>query len=61
MKIIERKIKVGELIKGFDIADYNSSDEDIFCYDGKLNCRPAYQRNYVYDDEKGRLQLLKPS
>ena len=52
MKIIEQKIKVGELVKGFDIADYNSSDEDIFCYDGKLNCRPAYQRNYVYDDER---------
>lgn len=49
MKITKCEIKIGDLCKSFDISLYSGSDEDVMCYDGKLNCRPAYQRNYVYD------------
>lgn len=52
MKITETKIKIKDLDKGFNISELVGSDENVMCYDGKLNCRPAYQRNYVYDTEK---------
>ena len=48
MKIKETKIKIGDLYKGFDKSKFSGSDEDVMCYEDKLNCRPAYQRNYVY-------------
>ena len=52
MKISETKVTIGELASGFDVARYSGADEDVMCYGGKLNCRPAYQRNFVYDDKK---------
>lgn len=52
MIINEIKVTIGELSKGFDISKYSGSDEDVMCYDGKLNCRPAYQRNFVYQPEQ---------
>lgn len=56
MKITESKIKIKDISKGFDISKYSGSDEDVYCYDNKLNCRPAYQRNFVYNDiEKERV------
>lgn len=48
MKIIQQKVKLGEIVKGFNKSQYTASKNDIYCFDGKLNCRPAYQRNYVY-------------
>lgn len=58
MTIREIKISVGELANGFDITKYNGSDEDVMCYGGKLNCRPAYQRNFVYN-EKQKEEVIK--
>lgn len=56
MKITETKIKIKDLDKGFNISELVGSDENVMCYDGKLNCRPAYQRNYekadVFKDKK---------
>lgn len=52
MKITETKILIKDLAKGFDVSLFSGSNEDVMCYDNKLNCRPAYQRNYVYQDEK---------
>lgn len=52
MKITETRISIKDLAKGFDLSLYNGSDEDIFCYDGRLNCRPSYQRNFCYTQEK---------
>lgn len=52
MKITETRIPIRELNKGFDKAKYSGSDENIYCYNGKLNCRPSYQRNFVYTQDK---------
>lgn len=42
------KIKVRDLVKG-----YSSSEENgVRGYDGKLNIRPPYQREFIYDDRK---------
>ena len=37
-----------------DVAEnYRDNDEDgVIGYDGKLNIRPKYQREFVYDAEK---------
>lgn len=51
MKITERKIKISELMKGY-IDNGDNSDEGVFAYDGKLTVRPAYQRNFVYNDKQ---------
>lgn len=54
-------IKVHDKEKGFTIRDlcegYTGNDDgfttdSIFGYNGKLNIRPAYQRNNVYNDAK---------
>ena len=44
------EIKVKDIVKGY--VDNSETDEGIYGYDGKLNIRPKYQRNYVYDDKK---------
>lgn len=42
------KIKVRDLVEG-----YSSSEENgVRGYDGKLNIRPPYQREFIYDDRK---------
>ena len=47
MKIIEqKKIKVRDLISGY-IND--SETGQVSAYNGRLNVRPAYQREFVWD------------
>ena len=48
MKIELHEITVAEISKGF--AD--NDEEGVVGYDGKLNIRPKYQREFVYDNEK---------
>lgn len=48
MKITEYRPTIAELI-----ADYYDDDEEgVYAYGGKLNVRPKYQREFVYDDAK---------
>ena len=48
MKIDLQKIKVSELV-----ADYTDNGEQgVAGYDGKLNIRPAYQREYIYKEKQ---------
>ncbi len=49
MKIEFMEITVGELVKG-----YQDNDEEggVIGYDGKLDIRPPYQREFVYDNKK---------
>ncbi len=49
MKIEFMEITVGELFKG-----YQDNDEEggVIGYDGKLDIRPPYQREFVYDNKK---------
>ena len=48
MKIDLHKIPIRELVK-----DYKNSDEEgVQGYDGKLDIRPKYQREFVYKEEQ---------
>jgi len=48
MKIELHEISVGEVAKNY----VDNSEEGVVGYDGKLNVRPKYQREFVYDEKK---------
>lgn len=48
MKIELKTITIRELTDGYNDMD----EEGVVAYGGKLNVRPKYQRNFVYDDKK---------
>lgn len=54
MKVTETKIKVSELYQGY----VDSEIDGVWGYDGKLNIRPAFQREFVYKD-KQREEVLQ--
>ena len=49
MKIQLHEILVRDLVKNYQNGGEN---DGVFGYDGKLNIRPKYQREFVYKDEK---------
>jgi hypothetical protein len=53
MKIALQNIKVSELIAGFE----NKAEEGVRGYDGRLNIRPPYQREFIYK-EKQRNEVI---
>lgn len=48
MKITEVKIKVGDIFNGFE----DDGEDGVFAYDGRLTIRPAYQREFVYEQKE---------
>lgn len=46
MDIILNNITVRELVDGYE----NNQEAGVVGFGGKLNIRPAYQRNFVYQD-----------
>lgn len=48
MKIELKQITIRDLTDGYN----DMEDEGVVAYGGKLNVRPKYQRNFVYDDKK---------
>ncbi|CEM60506.1 hypothetical protein TPHV1_10174 [Treponema phagedenis] len=46
MKIELHEIPIRELVEGYT----DSQEEGVYGYDGKLNIRPKYQREFVYKD-----------
>lgn len=48
MEIELRKIKVRDICEGY----FNDEEEGVVGYDERLNIRPKYQREFVYDDKK---------
>lgn len=46
MKIELHEIKIRDLIVGY----IDNQDEGVYAYNGKLNIRPKYQREFVYKD-----------
>ncbi len=48
MQIVERKVKLSEIMDGFR----NDEDEGVVGYGGRLNIRPAYQREFIYKGEQ---------
>ncbi len=47
MTITPIEVTVGDIYDGFEDND----EEGVLGFDGKLNIRPAYQREYVYDKQ----------
>ena len=47
MEITLHKIKVRDLVAGY----CDKGDEGVYGYDGKLDIRPPYQREFVYDQQ----------
>ena len=48
MKIIQSPIKIKDVFSGYIDLD----DDGVFAYGGKLTVRPAYQREFVYNQEQ---------
>lgn len=48
MKITEIKVKVSELAKGYE----DNAENGVVAWNKKLDVRPAYQREFVYDEKK---------
>lgn len=48
MKIKLHKIKVREVVKGYE----DSAEEGVVAYSGKLDIRPKYQREFVYKEKQ---------
>ena len=48
MKIDLHKIKIGKVIAGYK----DSAEEGVEAYDGKLDIRPKYQREFVYKEKQ---------
>ena len=49
MEIKLHEITIREIFAGYE---NNEETGQVVAYDGKLNVRPAYQREFVYDDKK---------
>ena len=54
MKIKAFPIKIKDLFKGYkdNSIDETAIDDSVVAYNGKLNVRPAYQREFIYKEEK---------
>lgn len=50
MNIRPLKVTVREVVTGY--VDDSDREEGIYGYGGRLNIRPKYQRDYIYDDAK---------
>ena len=48
MKIVLKEIKISEIVDGY----VDSQEEGVLGYGGKLNIRPKYQREFIYDEKK---------
>ena len=48
MKIEIKTVTIRELVKNYQ----NNEDEGVQGYNGKLDIRPPYQREFIYDDKK---------
>jgi len=48
MEILLKKIKIKELVKNYE----DNQEAGVTGFDGKLNIRPPYQREFVYNDSQ---------
>ncbi len=48
MKIFQKNIRIGDLVEGFEDKD----ELGVFAYGGKLNVRPRFQREFVYQPKQ---------
>ena len=50
MKIDMYEIPICQVYKGYE--DNSDSEGGVFALDGRLTCRPSYQREFVYKDKQ---------
>ena len=50
MKIEPKSIKVCEVFDGYT----DNGDDGVFAYGGKLEIRPPYQREFVYNQQQAK-------
>ena len=48
MKITKRQIKLKDIAKGYK----DSGESGVVGFNGQLNIRPAYQREFIYKDKQ---------
>ena len=48
LKIDEKKVTVGEIVKGY----INKDEQGVRGYDGLLDIRPPYQREFIYNEKE---------
>lgn len=48
MKITLHQIKIKDIVNGYK----DNAEEGVIGYNGKLNIRPPYQREFVYKDKQ---------
>jgi arsenate reductase-like glutaredoxin family protein len=48
MKIVLNEIPIREVVKNY----VDNAEEGVIGYDGKLNIRPKYQREFIYDNKR---------
>lgn len=48
LKIDEKKVTVGEIVKGY----INNDEQGVRGYDGLLDIRPTYQREFIYNEKE---------
>lgn len=48
LKIDEKKVTVGEIVKGY----INNDEQGVRGYDGLLDIRPPYQREFIYNEKE---------
>ena len=53
MKIEFKQIKIKDIVEGY----MDNNEEGVFGFDGKLNIRPPYQREFVYKDKQRDLVI----
>lgn len=55
MKTILKEYTVRELCDGFQYSD--TDDKGLYGLAGQLTIQPEYQRNYLYSDNKGKMEI----
>lgn len=48
MKIELQQVKIRDIVNGY----INNDEDGVVGYDGKLNIRPKYQREFIYNDQQ---------
>lgn len=48
MRIVLNNIKVSDVVSGYN----DSGESGVVDYDGKLNIRPSYQREFIHKDQQ---------
>ena len=54
MTIEELKVTVGDIVKGY----VNNDEQGVRGYDGQLDIRPPYQREFIYN-EKEQMAVIR--